>query len=158
MLLGYKAWASRLLYEALDTLPAGIVEAKQKIVFGSILRTLHHTCVMDEVWRANLLGKPHGHQTRNPASCPPLGELVASQVALDEWFHRYGERLADRELSEPVEFTFIDGGPGWMTRFEILAHVVNHATYHRGHVAAMLYEAGFAPPTTDLPVYLRCIR
>jgi uncharacterized damage-inducible protein DinB len=42
-----------------------------------------------------------------------------------------------------------------MTRRDILLHVANHGTYHRGNVAAMMYQAGVAPPTTDLPVFLK---
>ena len=38
---------------------------------------------------------------------------------------------------------------------DILLHVVNHSTYHRGHAADILYHLGIAPPTTDLPVFLR---
>ncbi len=42
-----------------------------------------------------------------------------------------------------------------MTREEILLHVVNHTTYHRGFVAEMFYKVPARPPTTDLPVFLR---
>jgi len=43
-----------------------------------------------------------------------------------------------------------------MTRGEILLHIVNHTTYHRGFVADLFYQVrGARPPTTDLPVYLR---
>ena len=42
-----------------------------------------------------------------------------------------------------------------MCRADILLHVVNHATYHRGHVAQMVNESGLPPPATDLPVFLR---
>lgn len=54
-----------------------------------------------------------------------------------------------------ADFEFIGGGRGAMSRRDILLHVVNHATYHRGHVTAMLYQLGIAPPSTDLPVFLR---
>lgn len=37
---------------------------------------------------------------------------------------------------------------------EILLHAVNHATYHRGHAADILYHLGVFPPATDLPVFL----
>ena len=40
-------------------------------------------------------------------------------------------------------------------QFEMLLHVVNHKTYHRGYVAQMLYQASVRPPTMDLPVFLR---
>ena len=42
-----------------------------------------------------------------------------------------------------------------MSRRDIVLHVVNHTTYHRGHVADMLYDMGVFPPATDLPVFLR---
>jgi uncharacterized damage-inducible protein DinB len=42
-----------------------------------------------------------------------------------------------------------------MTRAEILLHVVNHNTYHRGFVAEMFYEVPARPPATDLPVFAR---
>jgi DinB family len=38
---------------------------------------------------------------------------------------------------------------------DILLHVVNHTTYHRGHAADILYNLHIFPPTTDLPVFLR---
>ena len=42
-----------------------------------------------------------------------------------------------------------------MTRAEILLHIVNHTTYHRGFVAEMIYRVPAPAPTTDLPVFLR---
>ena len=42
-----------------------------------------------------------------------------------------------------------------LSAVEIVLHAVNHGTYHRGNVAAMLYQIGRTPPTTDLPVFLR---
>ena len=42
-----------------------------------------------------------------------------------------------------------------MTRGDILLHIVNHKTYHRGWVADMFFQENVRPPATDLPVYLR---
>ena len=42
-----------------------------------------------------------------------------------------------------------------MTRGEMLLHVVNHGSYHRGWVAEMFFDVPAANPATDLPVYLR---
>jgi len=56
-----------------------------------------------------------------------------------------------------VHFTLIGGNKGVMTRAEILLHIVNHTSYHRGFVADLFYQVPGAPrpPTTDLPVFLR---
>jgi uncharacterized damage-inducible protein DinB len=42
-----------------------------------------------------------------------------------------------------------------MSRGEIVLHVVNHTTYHRGHIGSIIYQVPAEPPTTDLPVFLR---
>ena len=152
-LMRYKAWANELVFEAAAKLPQAELTAPRKIVFGSMLRTLNHVYAMDEVWRAHLEGRPHGYTTRNPEACPPLAALRDAQKAIDGWFVQYADSLSRKD--EIVDFQFIGGGPGAMTRRDILLHVANHGTYHRGNVAAMMYQAGVAPPTTDLPVFLR---
>ena len=152
-LMRYKAWANELVFAAAAQLPQAELTAPRKIVFGSMLRTLKHVYAMDEVWRAHLEGRPHGYTTRNPEACPPLTELRDAQEAIDGWFVLYADSLSRED--EIVDFHFIGGGPGAMTRRDILLHVANHGTYHRGNVAAMMYQAGVAPPTTDLPVFLK---
>jgi uncharacterized damage-inducible protein DinB len=42
-----------------------------------------------------------------------------------------------------------------MTRSEMVLHVVNHTTYHRGFVADMFCQIPVKAPVTDLPVYAR---
>jgi uncharacterized damage-inducible protein DinB len=152
-LMRYKAWANELVFDAAAKLPQAELTAPRKIVFGSMLRTLNHVYAMDEVWRAHLEGRPHGYTTRNPEACPPLAELHDAQNSIDGWFVQYADSLSRED--EIVDFQFIGGGPGAMTRRDILLHVANHGTYHRGNVAAMMYQAGVAPPTTDLPVFLK---
>ena len=154
MLTRYKAWADEQILHAAAQLPDSVLTADQPIIFGSILRTLHHVYAMDVVWQSHLQGRPHGYDTRNPADCPPLTELHERQTEIDTWFSDYATSLSDAAGTEEVRFDFIGGGQGVMTRTAILLHVVNHATYHRGHVAAMFYAASISPPTTDLPVFL----
>lgn len=151
----YKAWANELVFAAAAKLPEAELTAPRKIVFGNLLRTLNHVHAMDEVWRAHLEGRPHGYSTRNPETCPSLAELREAQKAMDAWWVDYADSLEEAKQEEVVSFRFIGGGPGSMTRQDILLHVANHGTYHRGHVASMMYEAGIAPPTTDLPVFLK---
>jgi uncharacterized damage-inducible protein DinB len=151
----YKSWADRLMLDAVAALPEPARSMPQPIVFGSIIRTLHHVYAMDRVWQAHLLGVPHGYTTRNPERHLPFDELRAMQSEIDAWYVRYADSLDAQSLEQLVGFTFIGGGHGTMSRNDMVLHVVNHATYHRGHVADMLYHLSIAPPTTDLPVFLK---
>ncbi|GLQ46628.1 DNA damage-inducible protein DinB [Dyella lipolytica] len=155
LLTRYRAWADRLLYQSLAALPDSALIREQPIVFGSILRTLHHVYAMDQVWKAHLEGVPHGFTSRNPVDCPAFDVLRAAQADIDAWYIRLAETLDEDACDETIRFTFIGGGEGAMRRGEILLHVVNHATYHRGHIAMMMYGLSVHPPTTDLPVFLR---
>ncbi|HEX3912332.1 MAG TPA: DinB family protein [Steroidobacteraceae bacterium] len=155
MLTRYSAWANSLLYLALGELPENELSKPRQIVFGNLIRTLNHVYIIDLVWRAHLEGKSHGFKTRNPDLHGTFSELRAAQATLDSWYMRHAEEMSDRLGEEIVEFTFIGGGDGAMTRGDILLHVVNHTTYHRGHIAAMMQQIPAQPPTTDLPVFLR---
>ena len=154
-LVRYKAWANDLIFAALAKLPETELSAPRPIVFGSILRTMNHTYSMDVVWQANLEGRDHGFKTRNPPASPPLAELREAQKRVDAWYVTYADSLSAPQQAEKVRFRFIGGSESELSREDILLHVVNHGTYHRGNVAAMLYTLGVPPPTTDLPVYLR---
>lgn len=154
MLARYRAWADDRLFDTLEQVPPACIDAPRPIVFGSLALTLEHLRLMDAVWQAHLLGRPHGLDSRNPEKAPPLGALRAAQTELNDWYIDYAESLHAADAAETVAFRFIGGRPGRMTRAQILLHVANHGSYHRGHVADMLYADGLVPPTTDLPVYL----
>lgn len=155
MLSRYSAWANDRLYETLAELPRHELAKPHPIVFGSILRTLNHVYVMDLVWRAHLQGTSHGFTTRNPRECPTFAELRVAQNEIDRWYIEYSDEIHDSGYVEIVNFSFIGGGSGSMSRGDILLHVINHTTYHRGHIGCMIYQVPAEPPTTDLPVYLR---
>ncbi|SIQ69596.1 Uncharacterized damage-inducible protein DinB (forms a four-helix bundle) [Marinobacterium stanieri] len=155
VLTRYKAWADDLFLTVIASIPDSELTASRPIAFGSLIRTLNHSCTMDYVWQCHLLGQHHGLTTRNPESCPEIEVIVRRQRDMNEWYVGYAGSITDNELAEVVEFEFIGGGAGCMSRRDILLHVVNHNTYHRGHAADILYHLNVCPPTTDLPVFLQ---
>jgi uncharacterized damage-inducible protein DinB len=154
----YNAWADKLIYEAVARLPEGEATKPRQSVFKSMLHTLNHIYVIDRVFQAHLEGREHGFKARNTETHPPLGELWRLQQEIDVWFVAWSDALSGAALEEKVDFEFIGGGQGSMTRGEILLHVVNHTTYHRGFVADFFYQVPARPPTTDLTVFLRDVR
>lgn len=158
MMTRYTAWANERLFEALAELPAGEAAAKRPTLFGSMLHTMNHCLVIDLIWQAHLEGRPHGFTARNTRTHPPLDVLRARQAVLDRWYIEYADGLTPSAHDETVHFTFVDGGPGAMTRGQILLHVINHKTFHRGWVTDLFFQTSAAPPATDLPVFLRDAR
>jgi uncharacterized damage-inducible protein DinB len=155
MLTRYNAWADKLVFDAVAALPDGEAVKERKSLFKNMVHTLNHLYVIDLIWQAHLEGRDHGFTARNTTQYPPLAELWRAQQAVDQWYIDWSDAQSDATLDEQVSFTLIGGNPGVMTRGEILLHVVNHTTYHRGFVADQFYQVPARPPTTDLPVYLR---
>jgi len=155
MLTRYTAWANDRLFTALEQLPPGEVTAPRPTSFGNMIRTLNHAYVVDLIWQAHLQGRPHGFTSRNTDATPTLAQLRGQQQALDDWYIGYAEGLTGEMPGEVVHFKFVDGGEGAMTRGDMLLHVVNHKTFHRGYVADMMYQVPARPPSMDLPVFLR---
>ena len=155
MLARYKTWANERLYATLAGISETDLAAPSPIFAGSILRTLNHVHLMDMVWKSHLLGVPHGLTTRNPETTPPLSGLRDAQREIDAWYIDYAATMTPAACDDVVHFTFIGGGDEALRREDILLHVVNHTTYHRGHITAMLNQMGVQPQATDLPVFLR---
>jgi len=155
LLTRYTAWANDRLFTALEQLPPGELTAPRATSFGNMLRTLNHACVVDQIWQAHLQGRSHGFTSRNTDSTPALAQLRGQQQALDDWYILYADALTGERQCEVVHFKFVDGGEGAMARGDMLLHVVNHKTFHRGYVADMMYQVPARPPSMDLPVFLR---
>jgi len=156
MLTRYNTWANQLIFEAVAALPEGEATKPRPSLFKNMVHTLNHNYVIDLIWQAHLEGRDHGFTARNTPGHPPFEELRAKQQAIDDWYIAWSDAQSEASLAQAVHFTLIGGNRGVMTRGEILLHIVNHTTYHRGFVADLFYQVPDArPPTTDLPVYLR---
>jgi uncharacterized damage-inducible protein DinB len=68
----------------------------------------------------------------------------------------WAEGANEDELNRVVEYRSILDGKMYRTpAWQIVMHVVNHATLHRGQAMGMLRQMGIAPPPTDIMNYYR---
>ena len=154
MLTRYNAWANKTIFEATAALPAGEADKERPTIFRNMTNTLNHIYVVDLIWRAHMEQRPHGVTALSTVLVPDLNELWLAQQAIDSWFITWGDALSEAAANEMVHFTLIGGKQGKMRRNEIILHVVNHTSYHRGFVADMFCQIPARPPLTDLPVFL----
>ena len=155
MFLQYRAWADRLTYEALLRLPREEIVKPRQTTFGTILQTLSHVYVVDDMFRHHLQGTEHGYRSRQVEQALDLEQLWHATQTMHQWYAETSADWSRDDLKKPVSFAFVDGQKGLMTREEIILHVVNHATYHRGFIGDMLKQISYHWPANDLPVFLR---
>ncbi len=64
-------------------------------------------------------------------------------------------QLQGAPLAVEVRYTTTEGKECCSTVLDILTHVVNHSSYHRGQIATMVAQCGARPAPTDFIFYSR---
>ena len=155
MLTRYNQWANQTVFDAVAALPEGEATRPRVSLFKNMVHMLNHNYVIDRIFQAHLEGRPHGYEARNTPDHPPLAELWKAQQGIDTWFVDWSDRLTPAAIDEKVNFTYVGGGDGCLSRGEILLHIVNHTSYHRGFVGEMIFNLKIRAPAADLTVFLR---
>ena len=105
----------------------------------------------------------YGRWTGNPPTALLQPEKFADVAALQSgwkdlerevraFVHELGPAGMDRRF----EYKMFNGQPGSSVFWQMLQHVVNHASYHRGQITTMLRQTGAAPPRSmDLIMFYR---
>ena len=63
--------------------------------------------------------------------------------------------LNETTLSEEIFYKTMKGDQFSNTVSDVLFHLVNHSTYHRGQIASIFRKADVQPAVTDFIVYKR---
>jgi uncharacterized damage-inducible protein DinB len=150
----YSAWADRTLFAAATNLPGTAVYRETKNPLGSMIGTLNHNYQVDLIWQAHMLQKEHGFNSRRDLLHPRLEDLIRAQTEVNRWFIEWADHQTSESLDEFLPFRFISGQCSEMQKGDMLLHVINHKTYHRGWVCQMFFDMDARPPETDLTVYL----
>lgn len=153
-LYAYNRWASRLFLEAAAHLSAEELDRDLKSSFPSVRATLVHMLGAEWVWLERWLG-------RSPTAFPEAAELVDVPAIRARFEALWADQeaflagLGEADLSGPVSYRTMAGHAFTQPLSELLRHVVNHATYHRGQLTTLLRQLGHGAPSTDLVAYYR---
>ncbi len=154
MLAHYKAWADKVIFDAVASLPPGEAQKERRTLFKTMIGTLNHIYIVDLIWQAHLEQRAHGFTARNLVLHPELPDLWGAQQKMNDWLVGWSRNQTDRSLGQDLDFTFVSGKPASMSRGEIFLHLVTHAAYHRGWVSEMFFDVPSRPPQSDLSVFL----
>ncbi len=149
----YTAWATRRLLDAARALDPADLSKNLGSSHASILGTLAHTYFADGIWY-HRIADPN-FPAPDPKAVPPLAQLDPQWRALHEKWEAWVGARSEADLEAPFTYKLMDGSSSSQPLKEVLLHVVNHATLHRGQVMALLRQVGVKPPSTDLIGYYR---
>lgn len=150
LLFRYKAWAN----DELLTVLAGLGAWRRLTLTRLAVKALSHSYVVDRIFAAHLQRNAHPYSSVNLSELPTLDDLAADIRRSDQEYIKYVSGLDREALAERIDFVFTDGAPGCMSREEMLMHVINHGTGHRGQVSALMLLNAVLPARDGFTTYL----
>jgi uncharacterized damage-inducible protein DinB len=141
--------ANARLHQACAKLEPSELTVARPAFFGSIQKTLNHILLVDRFYLGALLGRRLDRAALDEATfCPDLATLAAWQAKTDLTLLAHVEGLTPAALEAIIA---VDRGERVQhdRRDDLLSHVFQHQTHHRGQVHGMLSATSVSPPQLD---------
>lgn len=155
LLVDYHYWARDRMFAALETLTLDDYARTLGGSFGSIRATVLHTYSAEWIW----MERWHGASPASALDVSDLPDVASAHAAwrgLEARVRDYASGLTAARANERVDYRNLAGVAANSSRWTMLQHVVNHASYHRGQVTTMVRQVGGAAPASqDLITYYR---
>ncbi|MER2124266.1 MAG: DinB family protein [Exiguobacterium indicum] len=141
---GYHKWAMQLMLDHMGALPNNFLNKEVKSSYPTIAKTLSHILAVDTMW-IHVLEKVDFQQALQDArSQLPLTDVYTieefktafNNIALE--YQTFLNQNSNLTMTIHVDNPW--SGPRETTIEEILLHVANHGTYHRGNITTMLRQ------------------
>ena len=150
-LADYNHWANCRLYEAALAMSEEQYRRPTGVFFGSLHGTLNHLLLTDRLWLKRLTGEGEHPNQLNAILFEDRRELASARMAEDARFKRVVAGYSDADLPRLFSYQTTSGKPQQQPLQEVLLHIFNHQTHHRGQAhACCSIVTGAEPPSLDL--------
>jgi len=147
----HNRWANARLYEAALALSDADYRRDVGAFFKSMHGTLNHLLLTDRLWLKRLTGEGEHPNQLDAILHEDRRALAAARADEDDRILRYVASLDDAMLDGRQKYATTSGQQFEQKRSDILAHLFNHQTHHRGQAHTILSICtGKAPPPLDL--------
>lgn len=154
-LAAYHLWATNLLLGAVKELPEELHQKEVASSFNSLYKTVLHMWNAESVWwqRMKLLERIiQPMQTFTGTLPAAIEELKVQSKQWEEWI----ANAQEHHLDHVFEYSSFSGERFKQPIYQMLLHLFNHGTYHRGQIVTMLRQLGIEKiPQTDFIVWSR---
>ena len=152
----YNKWANNRLYRMAGALPDEAYRKNAGAYFGSLHGTLNHLLTADRIWMRRLTGTGEHPDKLNATVCDDLQSLRTAREAEDERIVSFVDALEEGDFAKQWDYQTLNGTPQRQPLGEILAHLFNHQTHHRGQAHMILTVLGVTEPDPlDLLIMFR---
>jgi uncharacterized damage-inducible protein DinB len=154
----FDVWANTRVNESLRSAAHGVEKDGASSQAPSLIKALQiwaHVQWARQMWLSRLgaAEPPSMDEGRFPVRS--LARVLEECAEMDRAGGEYMARLTPQELARPVRYTSTEGIAYESTVADILAHAVNHSSYHRGQIARLVAECGGEVAVTDFIAFTR---
>ena len=147
-LLDYHYWARDRVLDAAEKLTPDQFTRDLGSSFKSVRDTLVHTLSAEWAWHSRWRGvSPTAHMKAD--DYPDVPTIRAQWVDLEQNVRGFLADLDEAGITRVIEYKMFSGQSGSTPFWQMLQHMVNHASYHRGQVTTMLRQLGAPPPKSQ---------
>lgn len=150
----YNSWATKLLVDRIYKLSDEEINREISSSFSSLYKTIQHMWLAEEVWwqRLKLV---ENLDLQSEKFTGTFAELTASHAKQSQQWVEWVIGVTEIQLAHV--FAYIRNKEQIkMPVYQMLQHVFNHATYHRGQLVTLLRQLGYTDiPATDFSAYCR---
>ena len=170
-LCAYNLWANQRLFSAIAKLTGEQFSAPLESSFPSVRKTVFHILAAEWIWLMRWTGRSPraanpdpslpSHVWTPPTGLPTPEDLVSVAdhkrfaESLEQERQQFLDGLDERTLHTNLHFTDMSGTPYAEPLVQLLQHLVNHGTYHRGQVMTMLRQLGAETVALDMLYFFR---
>jgi len=144
-MLDYHYWARDRVLDALEPLTPEQFTRDLGSSFKSIRDTAAHTQGAEWAWHERWQGRSPT-TLLPPERIPDVATLRRDWAALESNVRALATTLGDAGVARVFAYKLLSGAEGSSPFWQMLQHVVNHASYHRGQITTMLRQIGAQPP------------
>jgi uncharacterized damage-inducible protein DinB len=172
-LYAYNRWANLRMFAELEELNEEQLSAARESSFPSIWESAFHIVGAEWLWLKRWKGasprasvadpamSPSAWDGFTPSDAPRIDELrrlpALRQFAetIDCERREFLDKLTETSLHDRFHFTDMSGAPHSEPLVQVMQHLVNHGSYHRGQVTTLLRQAGAQPVALDMIYFFR---
>ncbi|MEZ5306072.1 MAG: DinB family protein [Pyrinomonadaceae bacterium] len=152
-LIAYTEWANNIVFDLAMTLDDEQANAESKGSFSSVRDTLAHMVGAELVWFKRWKNEAMGFPTWYEEAS--LAAIRVELLKLQQERREYFESLEDADMGTVVEYQNLRGDSFSNPLSELVVHVVNHSTFHRGQAINQIRAFGVKTAETDYIGFVR---
>ena len=153
-LYDYNSWANERVLESLRLIGQEFFTSNKQASHGSIRGIIAHIAAAESIWLERWQGS-------SPARLLPESEFETVEIAtlrlrrIDNDLQEFTSQLTQADLDASRGYKTTEGKAYSNVLSDMLLHVVNHSSYHRGQITTLLLQSGAVPQSTDFILFIR---